>query len=1175
MSPTELAPFSAEYLSPFSDALTSQERAFYLLGSVLLALLVSLVLVLIADVFRRVRPPTAEWPPGTPRSVFRDPSGNRAAVLRWVSVFVVVTSLLAAGTFGFALSQPPALPSIGLAAVRPDETLEPVRSQTAPVLGDTQVGEERAAGAISESLMTRPAGVTGQQGEVFAFYVPWDGNSRISLEKNIAAIDVVVPEWFRLRSDLTIADDRQPDIDEYLRGKGVQTHPSISNLIDGRWNREVVVSLITSPSQTRRFTETILALLDSGPYQGINLDFESLQPEDRDAYSAFVATLSAALHDRGYKVSVDLQVGESESYDYRGLAESADHLVMMLYDEHYSMGSAGPVASQAWFEEHVDALAGLPAAKVVLALGNYGYDWNVTKRTDAKSLTVAEALEIARDGGLDIIWDEERLNPHYEYRDGRDVHQVWFLDAATAYNQIAESTKAGYSNFAVWVLGSEEQSLWDVLGQGAPGPINPLSVVQKSDSVHYVGEGEVLRVASTPVEGVRRLEARDGLIVNETYEVLPVPYTVARYGGASRKQVALTFDDGPHERYTPQILDILKDHGVPATFFVIGKNVLKNPEISDRAYREGHEIGVHTFSHPNVNNISDFEYEYELSLTQRVVQNVTGRSTLLFRPPGGVDVYNQVSEEFTPLLKAQEHGYTVVGELMDPLDWLKPPADSILNTVLDGVESGNVILLHDSGGDRSQTVSALPRIIEELQGRGYEFVLVSDLLGMTRDDVMPPVPHDESLDILYAHQALGLVVGTGGAIGWIFVVAITLGLVRFVFLVYFSAVQDRRTRHLPRPIDPGPPVAVSVVIAAFNEEEVICRTIRSVLDSDHPVHELIIVNDGSTDKTSLVVRETFKDHPQVILIEQENAGKSAAINRGFRRATHDIVVAFDADTIVAPQSIGRMVRHFQDPRVAAVSGNIRVGNVRNLLTRWQHIEYVIGFNLERRAFDHLNCVTVVPGAMGAWRKSAVAACGYFPEDTLAEDTDVTLSLLKHGHRVKHEATALAYTEAPADLRSLLKQRDRWIYGTLQSLWKHRSALFSHENRALGWIALPSMWVFQYGFQLVAPLADLVFLGALVGGQPRSALLYYGLFLVVDYLAALHAFRLEGESPRVLVWLFLQRIIYRMIIMVVVIKAILTAIRGIPVGWNKLRRHGDVRIEFTPARPPSSGALSVP
>jgi cellulose synthase/poly-beta-1,6-N-acetylglucosamine synthase-like glycosyltransferase len=423
---------------------------------------------------------------------------------------------------------------------------------------------------------------------------------------------------------------------------------------------------------------------------------------------------------------------------------------------------------------------------------------------------------------------------------------------------------------------------------------------------------------------------------------------------------------------------------------------------------------------------------------------------------------------------------------------------------------------------------------------------------------MPEMPPEESPFILYTQQALHIAGGALGLINGLFVVATVLGLLRFVFLVYFSGRQARRRPGLSSGSEL--PTPVSAVIAAYNEEEVICRTVQSVLDSDHPVGEIIIVNDGSTDRTSAVIRKAFKDHPQVLLLEQENSGKSAAVNWGFRTASNEIVVAFDADTIVGRQSIGHLVQHFHDPRVGAVSGNIRVGNVHNLLTKWQHIEYVIGFNLERRAFDELNCVTVVPGAMGAWRKSAVAACGYFPEDTLAEDTDVTLSLLQNGLHVTYEPRAVAFTEAPSDLRSLFKQRTRWTYGTLQCLWKHRRALLSGKHKALGWIALPSMWVFQFGFQLLAPLADLVFLAAMAAGQVQTVLLYYGLFLLIDYLAALRAFRLEGENPRVLVWLFLQRIIYRMIIMLVIIKSILMAIRGIPVGWNKLRRKGDVTID---------------
>jgi len=258
------------------------------------------------------------------------------------------------------------------------------------------------------------------------------------------------------------------------------------------------------------------------------------------------------------------------------------------------------------------------------------------------------------------------------------------------------------------------------------------------------------------------------------------------------------------------------------------------------------------------------------------------------------------------------------------------------------------------------------------------------------------------------------------------------------------------------------------------------------------------------------------------------------------------------------EAISLMISHFSDDSVGAVSGNVRVGNVHNLLTRWQFIEYVIGFNIERRAFAELKCITVVPGAIGAWRKEYVAACGHYTTDTLAEDTDMTIKLLREGYGVRYEEKALAYTEAPGDLKSLMKQRYRWSFGILQALWKHRDMLFSTEHKTLGFIAMPNMWLFQYILQTLSPMADLIFVIGLFSSRAPIFIAYYVGLLILDYITALYAFRLEKVKPGILVWLFLQRILYRSMMVYINIKAIFNAIKGMQVGWNKFKRKGDVK-----------------
>jgi peptidoglycan-N-acetylglucosamine deacetylase len=278
---------------------------------------------------------------------------------------------------------------------------------------------------------------------------------------------------------------------------------------------------------------------------------------------------------------------------------------------------------------------------------------------------------------------------------------------------------------------------------------------------------------------------------------------------------------------------------------------------------------------------------------------------------------------------------------------------------------------------------------------------------------------------------------------------------------------------------------------------------------------------------------------------------------GFSIAANEVIVAIDADTIIDRDAIAYMARHFNNPKVGAVSGNIKVGNINNFLTKCQYMEYVTGFNLEKRSFSMLNCIAVVPGAIGAWRKSAVANCGYYSSQTLAEDTDMTIELVRQGYIVELEARAKAYTEAPETVKNLVKQRNRWAYGILQCLWKHKDALFRPEYKYLGFVAMPTMWIFQYLFLIVSPFADIYFISGILTKPSQKLFLFYIFFLTFDLIAVTYAFVLEKEYKVNILWLILQRTLYRFIMVYVAVRSIISALGGRVVGWNKLKRTGSV------------------
>ncbi|MBV8817172.1 MAG: glycosyltransferase family 2 protein, partial [Acidobacteriaceae bacterium] len=291
-----------------------------------------------------------------------------------------------------------------------------------------------------------------------------------------------------------------------------------------------------------------------------------------------------------------------------------------------------------------------------------------------------------------------------------------------------------------------------------------------------------------------------------------------------------------------------------------------------------------------------------------------------------------------------------------------------------------------------------------------------------------------------------------------------------------------------------------------------------------------------------------------------------ALNHAIREAKHPILVALDADTIFRAGTIAALVRHFHDPRVGAVSGNARVGNRGKLISRFQSLEYVCGFNLDRRALDLLNAITVVPGAVGAWRKDLVNRVGGFAEDTLAEDTDLTLAIRRLGYEIRYEESAIALTEAPETTKDLAKQRFRWAFGTLQAAWKHRAATFRPKYGYLGMLALPSIWIFQVLLAALSPFAELAMFVALFAGNAPTVLAYYlGLF-VLEFLTASLAYGLERAKPGDLALLFLQRIYYRQLMYYVLAKSLLFAMRGRLVGWGKLERRATVQDVAAPPLP---------
>jgi cellulose synthase/poly-beta-1,6-N-acetylglucosamine synthase-like glycosyltransferase/spore germination protein YaaH/peptidoglycan/xylan/chitin deacetylase (PgdA/CDA1 family) len=1166
-----------------------------------------------------------------PEPVFYDPRRARWKRLRWLfDVTAVLVSALLIFFVYTALRDEPLPELFFFPQKRPFKALKETEKEKA---------KERAKKAAARShrktkLAASQVKLNQEEGIRAAFYVPWDAASFSSLRSSAHQIDILYTDWLHVFTPdgrIQGVDDQTNKYFDVVQGERVlpvddrvmpflktedpamEVFPMVNNSDGANWVD--VSQFLNNPDARALFRKQAGQFLSSGRFKGLMIDFEAFPPEGQAGYVALLRDLSADLHARAMKLYVAVPPHNDE-YDYASISAAADGVILMNYDEHYPGAASGPVASQDWFEQNLKfASSVIPKEKVICAIANYGYDW-VQKPKKGKlppevhdsTVSVQDAWLAARDSDEDVNFDDDAMNPHFSYLDERNLrHDIWFVDGVTALNQMRAAQSMGIKTFALWRLGSEDRSLWRVWDMpGDAGAPDKLRDVPPGADVDMEGQGEILRIEDKPAHGTRDIsvDANSKMIDDEVFQTLPEPYRVARYG-YSPKKVVITFDDGPDPEWTPKILDVLKEKHASATFFLIGIQADKFSGLAKRIYKEGNTIGNHTFTHPDVTNMSAPLFKAELNLTERLFGSMLGVRTTLMRPPYAIDEEPDTADQVRPLEIPQEMGYITVGNRIDPNDWSENPhrtAEQITDYVLshlppcrvEDLRCGNIVLLHDGGGDRSETVRALPMIIDGVRARGYEVAPIYDLLGMRMENVMAPLPGGE----LWAARLdrLGFWLFDFGvlAITWIFLVGDLLMTGRLLF-IGAAAVYDRLHEKIfgkPAEVASYKP-KVAVLIPAYNEEKVIERTVRAALSSNYPNLRVIVIDDGSKDRTLEVARSAFKKEAaagKVLILGKRNSGKAEALNYGIEHiGDAEIFVGIDADTIIARDAISRLVPHFINPRVGAIAGNAKVGNRVNLWTRWQALEYITSQNFERRALDVLGAVSVVPGAIGAWRVSAVREAGGYHTDTVAEDADLTMALLRMGYRVEYEDMALAYTEAPTNANGLMRQRFRWSFGILQAVYKHRG-VFARKG-VLGWIALPNIVVFQILLPLVSPLIDIMFVVGTIwyfiqkhfhpdSTDPASfhkLVLFFFAFLVIDFFASAIAFALERrrpddrEDPWLLSQVWLQRFAYRQLFSIVLFKTLKRALEGRKFAWDKLERTAAVK--YVPAE--TQDSVNVP
>ena len=832
--------------------------------------------------------------------IFYDPGRKRWKRLRRIidATAVITTLVLAGFIFNMLRNQP--LP----------ELLLPTAKHNYKALSDRAAQQRAKALRPARRKTTRkPSEIPLNSGEGLraAYYVPYDEASYSSFKQHVHQIDMLFPEWLHVESNapVLLGIDNEthrsyPIIDRntvhdpddlgrikrtiQLAKEDTEIFPHINNYNSANqtWDGNVGV-LLGDEDKRAALRAQIMHFLAAFPaYHGISLDFESLPDQAIPAYTAFVQELYGDLHARNLRLYVTTAAGTDDT-TLKALAANSDGIVLMNYDEHEAESDPGPIASQSWFMANLQrVLKSVPKDKLICALGNYGYDWTLSippppRRghkaakpavLNTEDLPVSDAWQRASDSDADLDLDYDSLNPHFAYidEDNNQRHVVWFLDGVTLLNEMRAARELGLQTFALWRLGTEDSSLWNVWDRPTnPASLNALGEVAPGHEVDNEGEGDIMRVTGLPQEGKRTVQIdtdepdpRKKLIIDEHMDVYPQTYTV-QYYGYHPNEVAISFDDGPDPKWTPRILDVLDQKNVKGTFFVIGEEALENIGILKRELRDGDEIGNHTYTHPDISEISPNRLDLEVKLTERLFASKLGVQPLYFRPPYDIDEEPDTDDQAAPVVHIQQMGFIVIGNKIDTDDWNermhKTPqeiAQSVLDAVADRMKAkpqfrGSIILLHDGGGDRSVTVAALPVLINTLREHGYTFVPVSTLMGKTTVEVMPALTFWQRQRALPDSVAFSTLDIIGNFLVMVFFVGDVLMSARLIIVGLFAVIDRLRRPH--RQASPGYNPRVAVLMPAYNEEKVIVRTVRSVLNSDYKNLHVIVIDDGSTDLT--------------------------------------------------------------------------------------------------------------------------------------------------------------------------------------------------------------------------------------------------------------------------------------------------------------------------------------
>ena len=1105
--------------------------------------------------------------------IFYDPTGSRRRIVNAVCLLIVFVSIAVAAIMALGMLISPGLPSI-----------QAVRSGL-PVSADGGSIVSNPLAPDYSTLSARPISAAAVSTRRLAYFSMTEAESHESLRRHVADLDGLLPDFLTISGRDGALVQQDDPVETRLRrwikykSPNLEIYPVLSFGVDpGK-----AAAFLSSSDVRTKLVASIASYISRNADAGITIALSTLQPSAHLHVVSLMSELAHALHPIGKKVLVETSL-TTEKSRVQELARFADLVVLSTYSNIDELVEAGPIASQGWFEAQLEAqLAIIPNSKVIVGIGSFAYDFVDTQ--DHEITSVQNAFNLMESANASLRFDRRALNSHFRVTSAAGLtHEIWMLDGVTVFNHLKAALGRAPAGVALWRLGLEDPSAWASFAKGRSPDDKALAELALPQPGYVLLDGnkhlEFAKLQSQETAGKRSIAYSEtaGLIVQQALERAPAASQYAEWLVEDDKLLALTFDDGPDDHMTGKILDILAAKSAKGTFFVVGRNAMQSPKLIRRIYDEGHDIGNHTYSHKFLPDLAQTDFNFELTATQRILEGQLSIHTMLFRPPYEGGALPDSPEAPRIIADASRLGYLTVLGGVQPLDWLNPSATKIRDRVVAQVLAGRgrVIVLHD-WGQRQATVDAVPMIIDTLRGDGYKFVTIHEMLGRSRDDVMPSSAEFDALSLTAAavrQESLKAFAWLISALPWAASIGSVLCISRMI-LVMIGVRRHRRLEKSRAPLDSWPN-SVSIIVPAYNEATVIGKTIKSVLQARRSDFDILVIDDGSTDGTADSVRREFADDPRVKVFSKPNGGKAAAANFALNRTTSEVVVCIDADTVIARDAIPLLVRHFSDPSVGAVAGTAVVGNTVNLLTRFQSVEYAVGQYLDRRAFALVNANGIVPGAIGAWRREALLRNGGYASDTLAEDADATFSVVRAGWKVIYEPGAEARTEAPETLRAFMKQRYRWMFGMLQVISKHRGAFFTTTPNSIGWLTIPNIVIFQFGFSILIPILDGVALWQLMSVSQLAApntdldvtsgleryVLWWALFLVFDLAVMLAVLRLADvrRSWAIAPLMLIQRICYWPLIYWTAWSTLLGAAKGHFVGWGKLKRSGGVILD---------------